>query len=109
VRKVELAPKVAVEKGPLFLPQTEIPAQGKPPTTDIANLEKKSESSEKQQISADQFPRTLVKGPVPAQPQPVAKVEEQRLPGDEQENKGIFDQLKNDADRVNKMLNPFQW
>jgi outer membrane protein assembly factor BamD len=109
VRKVELAPKVAVEKGPLFLPQTEIPAQGKRSATEAANLEKKSESSEKRPTPVDQFPRTLVKGPVPAQPQPVAKVEEQRLPGDEQENKGIFDQLKNDADRVNKMLNPFQW
>ena len=110
VRKVELAPKVAVEKGPLFLPQAEIPAQGKSAVTETANLQKKPEPSEKQPTPVEQFPRTLVKGPTAAQPQSTAKVNEQkRLPGDEQENKGMFDQLKSDADSVNKMLNPFQW
>jgi len=110
VRRVELEPKVAVEKGPLFLSPTEIPPQGKPSAAETANLEKKPEPSEKQPITGDQFPRTLVKGPAPAQSQPVAKVTEQkRIPGDEEESKGIFEQLKSDADNVGKILNPFRW
>ena len=40
-RKVELEPKVAVEKGPLFLSPTQIPAQEKTPSTGaVANQEK---------------------------------------------------------------------
>ena len=111
VRKVELEPKVAVEKGPLFLPPTEIPAQEKTPSTRaVANAEKKAESSEKQQVPGErEFPRTLVKGP--AQPQPVAKTAEPKrtLPGEEDDAKGVFDQLKSDAENVGKVLNPFRW
>jgi outer membrane protein assembly factor BamD len=110
-RKVELEPKVAVEKGPLFLSPTEIPAQEKVPSAgSVANPEKKAESSEKQQAPGErEFPRTLVKGP--AQPQPVAKTAEQKrpLPGLEDEPKGVFDQLKSDVDNVGKALNPFRW
>jgi outer membrane protein assembly factor BamD len=110
-RKVELEPKVAVEKGPLFLSPTEIPAQERTSSTGaVANPEKKAESSEKQQVPGDrEFPRTLVKGP--AQPQPVAKTSEQKrpLPGLEDEPKGAFDQLKSDVDNVGKALNPFRW
>jgi len=110
-RKVELEPKVAVEKGPLFLTPIEIPAQGKTPSAQAAaNPEKKPESSEKRPVSGDpEFPRTLVKGPT--QPQPVAKTVEQKrpLPGQEDEPKGVFDQLKDDVDSVGKALNPFRW
>jgi len=110
-RKVELEPKVAVEKGPLFLSPTEIPAQEKVPSAGaVANLEKKAESSEKQQVPGErEFPRTLVKGP--AQPQPVAKTAEPKrtLPGEENDAKGVFDQLKSDVDNVGKALNPFRW
>ena len=110
-RKVELEPKMAVEKGPLFLSPTEIPAQEKTPSTGaVANPEKKAESSEKQQVPAErEFPRTLVKGPV--QPQPVAKTTEPKrtLPGDEDDAKGVLDQLKSDAENVSKALNPFRW
>lgn len=111
VRKVELEPKVAVEKGPLFLSPTEIPAQEKTPSTGaVANQEKQANFSEKQQASGDrQFPRTLVKGP--AQPQPVAKTAEPKraIPGEEDDAKGVFDQLKSDAENVGKVLNPFRW
>jgi len=110
-RKVELEPKVAVEKGPLFLSPTEIPAQERVPSAGaVANLEKKAESSEKQQVPGErEFPRTLVKGP--AQPQPVAKTAEPKrtLPGEENDAKGVFDQLKSDVDNVGKALNPFRW
>jgi outer membrane protein assembly factor BamD len=111
VKKVELEPKVTVEKGPLFLAPTEIPAQAKASSAGaVGNPEKKPESSEKQPVSGDpEFPRTLVKGP--AQPQPVAKTAEQKrpVPGQEEEPKGVFDQLKSDADSLGKALNPFRW
>jgi outer membrane protein assembly factor BamD len=110
-RKVELEPKVAVEKGPLFLDPTQIPVQERTPSTGAAaNQEKQADSSERQQTPGDrEFPRTLVKGPV--QPQPVAKTAEQKrpLPGLEDEPKGVFDQLKDDMENVGKVLNPFRW
>lgn len=111
VRKVELEPKVAVEKGPLFLSPTELPAQEKTPSTGaVAKQEKPVDSSERQQAPGDrEFPRTLVKGPT--QPEPVAKTAEPKRPqpGQEDEPKGVFDQLKGDMENVSKALNPFRW
>jgi len=112
VRKVELGAKVAVEKGPLFLTPMEIPGQGKASSADApAKPENKAESSEEPQASGErgEFPRTLVKGPT--QPQPVAKTTEPKrpVPGQEDESKGVFDQLKGDMENVGKALNPFRW
>ena len=110
-KKVELEPKVAVEKGPLFLAPAEIPGQGRtPPTAAPANPEKKTESPEKLQAPADgEFPRILVKGPT--QPQSAAKTSEQKPPaaGQQEENKGAFEQLRSDMENVSKALNPFRW
>jgi outer membrane protein assembly factor BamD len=110
-KKVELETKVAVEKGPLFLPSTEMRIQEKPASVeDSTGPGKKPEPPQTQPAPAGQqeFPRALVQGP--AQPQPAAKTAEQRkpLPGQEEE-KGIFDQLKSDVDNVGKILNPFRW
>ena len=112
VKKVELGAKVPVEKGPLFLTPVEIPAQAKASSAGTAaNPENKPESSEKPQVSEEpaEFPRTLVKGP--SQPQPVAKIAEPKrpVPGQEDESKGVFDQLKGDMENVSKALNPFRW
>lgn len=112
VRKVELEPKVGVEKGPLFLSPTQIPAQEKAPAAQAAvNPEKKADSSERQQAPSDrEFPRTLVKGPT--QPQPAARIPEQKRPappGQEDEPKNVIDQLKGDVENVGKVLNPFRW
>jgi outer membrane protein assembly factor BamD len=111
VKKVELEPKVAVEKGPLFLPSTEMRSQPNPPSIeDSTNSGKKPEPS---QIPAapsgnQEFPRVLVQGPT--QPQPAARAGEQRNPlQGQEEGKGVFDQLKSDMDGVSKMLNPFGW
>jgi outer membrane protein assembly factor BamD len=112
VKKVELGAKMAVEKGPLFLTPMEVPAQGKPSSAGTAaNPESNPESSEKPQVSGEraEFPRTLVKGPT--EPQPVAKIAEPKrpAPGQEDESKGVFDQLKGDMENVSKALNPFRW
>jgi outer membrane protein assembly factor BamD len=110
-KKIELEPKVAVEKGPLFLPSTEVRVQEKPSASEESTGPgKKPEPAQTQQAptGAQEFPRALVQGP--AQPQPAAKTAEQRkpLPGQEEE-KGIFEQLKSDVDNVGKILNPFRW
>jgi outer membrane protein assembly factor BamD len=113
-KNVELEPKMGIEKGPLFLGPTEIPAQAKATSSETAvNTERKPESSEKQPVPGDrEFPRQLVKGPAQPQSQtPVAKSAEQKrpVPGEEEESKGIFEQLKGDVESVHKLLNPFQW
>jgi outer membrane protein assembly factor BamD len=108
-RKVELEPKVAVEKGPLFLPSTETRIQEKPASIEGSTGPGPEPSQTRPAATGNQeFPRALVQGP--AQPQPAAKTVEQRrpVPGQEEE-KGIFDQLKTDVDNVGKMLNPFRW
>jgi hypothetical protein len=111
-KKIELEPKVAVEKGPLFLPSTEIRIQEKPAAIEESTgLGKQPEPAQTQQVPArnQEFPRALVQGP--AQLQPVAKAAEQNkpLPGQEEDLKGIFEQLKSDVDNVSKILNPFRW
>ena len=112
VKKVELGAKLSVEKGPLFLTPTEIPAQAKASSTDsVTGSENKTKPDEKQQASSnrEEFPRTLVKGPT--QPQPVARSAEPKpyVPGQEDESKGVFDQLRGDMENVGKALNPFRW
>jgi len=110
-KKIELEPKVAVEKGPLFLPSTEVRVQEKPAAIEESTGSgKKPAPAQTQQAptGAQEFPRALVQGP--AQSQSVAKTAEQRkpLPGQEEE-KGVLDQLKSDVDSVGKLLNPFSW
>src|SRR5262245_53364797 len=112
VKKVELGAKMAVEKGPLFLTPTEIPGRAKTSSIDsVMSPENKPQPGEKQQAAGDrqEFPRTLVKGPT--QLQPVAKTAEPKrsVPGQEDESKGAFDQLRNDMENVSKTLNPFSW
>jgi outer membrane protein assembly factor BamD len=110
-KKIELEPKVNVERGPLFLPSTEMRIQEKPasieePTGPVKNPE--PAQTQQAPTGSQEFPRALVQGP--AQPQATAKTAEQRkpLPGQE-EDKGVFDQLKTDIDNVGKILNPFRW
>ena len=113
VRKVELEPKMAVEKGPLFLAPAQIPAQEKTASTSggTANPEKKADSTETQQALANrEFPRTLVKGPT--QPQPAARNVEPKRPtstGPEDDPKNVLDQIRDDVENVGKVLNPFRW
>jgi outer membrane protein assembly factor BamD len=112
VRKVELEPKLAVEKGPLFLAPAQIPAQEKTASTTVSsNPEKKADSAATQQALANQqFPRTLVRGPT--QPQSAARSVEPKQPappGEEEEPKNVLDQIKGDMENVGKVLNPLRW
>jgi len=110
-KKVEIEPKLTLEKGPLFLGATE--TQGITAEAEQASKqEKKPEGAENQpENAAREFPKTLVKGPnqiqaavtpKPAEPKPAAA-------GEEKENKGVFNQLRQDMESISKVLNPFQW
>jgi hypothetical protein len=114
VTKVELAPKVAVEKGPLFLSPSEAQIQVKPNASpEPTNQEKVDSPSDKAtEPEVREIPRVLVKGP--SQPQTVAaaaKPTEQKKPllPDDEENKGVIDYLKQDVENIGKVLNPFRW
>jgi outer membrane protein assembly factor BamD len=113
-KKVELEPKVAVEKGPLFLAPAEILTPDKAASKPEAAVpEKKPEAEEKQQGADErEFPKSLVKGPAqPQAPAPATKTAEQKkpLPGQEEEPKGVFQQMRDDLENASKILNPFRW
>ena len=110
VQNVEIEPKLALEKGPLFLSPSEMPQQERTGTTqDAKTPDSKPESIE----SAKEFPnRILVKGPVQT-PTAVANAKSSELKtaaaSSDSEPKGAFDQLRSDIDSVSKVLNPFRW
>ena len=106
-KNVELEPKLAKEKGPLFLSPTEVPAQEKP---DSSRESIKSDS--KNEGGKDSPSRVLVKGPVPAQPAALgAKPAEPKKPSANQDDepKGVLDQMRQDIENASKVLNPFRW
>jgi outer membrane protein assembly factor BamD len=111
-QKVELEPKVAVESGPLFLSPTEAPAQEQAVSSQEETDQQKKEGDKPQDSQVREIPKTLIKGP--SQPAPAAAVaktsEKKSTPtfGDE-EDKGVFDRLKQDAESLSKLLNPFSW
>ncbi len=115
-KNVELEPKLAVEKGPLFLAPTDVPAQDKASSDQEPRKDgTKTESADKEQEPATRsIPKAVVKGPSLIQPAtPAAKPAEQKKPaataGQEEETKGVLDYLKRDIENASKVLNPFQW
>lgn len=105
-KSVELEPKVTLEKGPLYLSPAEVQSQEKPTVREEA----------KQPVSADEpqaIPsRVLVKGPV--QPQSAAAranqgETKQASSNQDDEPKGVFDQIIQDMEGASKVLNPFRW
>jgi outer membrane protein assembly factor BamD len=109
-KSVELEPKLAIEKGPLFLSPAEVPAQEKP---DSSRESLKSDSKDESRDGGkDSASRVLVKGPVPAQPAAMgAKPAEPKKPSANQDDepKGVFDQMRQDIENASKVLNPFRW
>jgi outer membrane protein assembly factor BamD len=114
IRNVELEPKLALEKGPLFLNPNELPQQDKPAAPAAASAEaKKAEGKPEAGAAERELPnRVLVKGPVatpavaatarPAEPKPASTSQSD-------DPKGAFDQLRQDLESVGKVLNPFRW
>jgi outer membrane protein assembly factor BamD len=107
-KKVEIEPKLVLEKGPLFLNPAE--TQGiAGATAESSSAGKKPENADKEPAARD-VAKALVKGPTQAQPATAKPEEEKKLaPGQDQENKGAFNQLRQDLDSIGKILNPFRW
>jgi outer membrane protein assembly factor BamD len=108
-KNVELEPKLALEKGPLFLNPGETKSQEK-----VGEQEaKKTDGADMDsaEISKEPPNRVLVKGPVQSQSTEAARPPETKKPtsGQEEEPKGTFDQIRQDMESVSKALNPFQW
>jgi hypothetical protein len=108
-KNVELEPKLTLEKGPLFLSPSEASAK-----------ENKEKSASNQEIKkpesvaddAKESPaRVLVKGPVQTEAAAGAKPAEPKRPSSNQdeEPKGVLDQIRQDIDNASKVLNPFRW
>lgn len=107
-KTVELEPKLALEKGPLFLNPAETKSQDK---VGEPEANKAAEETDGEGTAKEPPNRVLVKGPV--QPQSVAatRAPETKNPssGQEEEPKGAFDQIRQDMENVSKALNPFRW
>jgi outer membrane protein assembly factor BamD len=107
---VELEPKIATEKGSLFLPPSEVQTQDK---TDATGQENKSaDAADDQQTAGREIPKALVKGPpqtatTPAAGKPAPQRATPRF-GDE-EDQGAFDRMMKDAENLGNLLNPFRW
>jgi outer membrane protein assembly factor BamD len=109
-KKVQLEPKLAVEKGQLFLSPPELQTQEK---ADAAPAEDNREKvSENQEAVPREIPKSVLRGPSQSQPpiQSAKPVEAKKTtPGQEEEPKGALEQLREDAERVGRILNPFSW
>jgi hypothetical protein len=109
-KKIELEPKVVVEKGPLFLGPADLQLSEPSPTNqEQVGQDKAASSDDSQEPGVREIPKSVVRGPV--QPAPAQKPTEQKKPAPpgEDEEKGVLDQLKQDADSIGKILNPFRW
>lgn len=100
--KVELAPRLPQEKGPLFLESGEFQVKTTPEETKEASEQKAPEES--QQPKA--LPGSVVKSPSQTQ---TAKPAEKKITPEGEEQKSALDQLKEDLQSVGRILNPFNW
>jgi outer membrane protein assembly factor BamD len=104
--RVELDTNLTLEKGPLFLDPSEVklPEQPPEPVTKPQQAEKTNALSE-----------NLVKGAQPAlqqqKPAETKTAAQKRKPDlfEEDEEKGLIDQLKDTANTIGKVLNPLKW
>jgi outer membrane protein assembly factor BamD len=107
-KSVELEPKLALEKGPLFLNPGEVQTQQ--PTAPRPEADKQGGPQQNTETVVDTVSRPLVKGPV--QPQQVASRPSETTkpaPGQEDQPKGVFEQIRQDLENASKALNPFRW
>lgn len=112
-QKVELQSKVTLESGPLFLSPAEVQVQEKAVSTQEGADQQKEEVNKPQDSGVRELPMALIKGPPqPAPAVAVAKSSEKKATSalsDDEEDKGVLDRLKQDADNISKILNPFSW
>lgn len=106
-QNIELEPKLALEKGPLFLSPTDMQL----PESGGQNASKATSAPEGTDRIATPPSRVLVKGPVDPRLVSAARPSATRssATGQEEEVKGVFDQIRQDMEKASKALNPFSW
>jgi outer membrane protein assembly factor BamD len=106
-KNVELEPKLALEKGPLFLSPSEAPAQDKVGPNQAVKTSGSSAEGAKEESPS----RVLVKGPMQTQATVGAKPAESKssFSNQDEEPKGVLDQIRQDIENASKVLNPFRW
>jgi hypothetical protein len=111
VKSVELEPKLAVEKGPLFLSPIDAPVPSPEKAASNQDTNKPDAKLDATEGSKETPSRVLVKGPVQTQPTAAQKTAERtRLSSaQDDEPKGVFDQIRQDMEKASKALNPFSW
>ncbi|MBI2089670.1 MAG: outer membrane protein assembly factor BamD [Deltaproteobacteria bacterium] len=100
--KVELAPRLPAEKGPLFLDTGEFQVKEK------ADKKKEEATEEKAPKPVEQpksLPQSVVKSPT--QPEAIKPAEKKKPEAEEE--RSAFDQLKEDFKSLGSLLNPFNW
>ena len=105
-KNVEIEPKATLEKGPLYLSPADVPGQEKSAASAMTSKPEEGDSTTKETAS-----RVLVKGPIQQQVAAPKAAQTQRAasPNQEDEVKGVLDQLRQDIDNASKALNPFRW
>jgi len=103
--KLELEPKLSVEKGPLFLSPGNVEIGDKPATLPETN------QSDAPSATAEVSSRVLVKGPIRTETNANAKETTAKRPSSSTDDdpKGVFDQLRQEVESASKVLNPFRW
>jgi hypothetical protein len=106
-KNVELEPKLALEKGPLFLSPSEAPSHDKAAPNQAAKTPDGIAEGAKEESPS----RVLVKGPVQTQASVGAKPAEPKSSSSNQdeEPKGVLEQMRQDIENASKVLNPFRW
>ena len=108
---MELAPKLAVEKGPLFLNPADVPAASQ--KTENAepsnNQTKESPAASSEDPAVREIPRTLVKGPSQSQPANVRTADQKNSLAPDDADKGVMDDIKQDIEGIGKVMNPLRW
>jgi hypothetical protein len=103
-RNVEIEPRLTLEKGPLFLSPSDVPAQASPAAS--AATQKPDAAGHAEEPPS----RVLVKGPLQSAAAPTRPAETKKPHSiQEDESKGVFDQIRQDMENVSKALNPFSW
>ncbi|HEY7217636.1 MAG TPA: hypothetical protein VH985_04525, partial [Candidatus Binatia bacterium] len=105
-KNVELEPKITLEKGPLYLSPAEVESQEKAAAKEAPKTAGSVDGP--QEIPS----RILVKGPLDPQAAAArAKSTDTRQASATQDDeaKGVLDQLRQNAESVSKVLNPFSW
>jgi outer membrane protein assembly factor BamD len=113
-KKVELQPKLAVEKGPLFLNPSEVSVSAAPEKPALGEasetVKKDGPAPASDEPAVREIPRNLVKGPTEPQSASVRTADQKKsvTPADD-ENKNVMDYIKDDIEGIGKVLNPLRW